>query len=98
VQLTLVGHALLRNQFARHVGQEVRAIQNLVFRNQADAAKNGALLVAYTGREALFIHIKVNVDASWGQAFVGPDAHHARITFDEGQLHQFGKVVHFCDQ
>jgi len=83
VQLTLVGHALLRNQFAGHVGQEVRAIKHFVFRNHADTAKHGALLVAYAGREALLVHVEVNVDASWGQAFVGTDAHHAGIAFDE---------------
>ena len=46
VQLAFGGHAMLRDEFARHVRQKVGAVEHFAFWNQVDASKHRAFFVA----------------------------------------------------
>jgi hypothetical protein len=86
VEFALVRDAILTNHFARHVRQEIRAVQHLTFRNQVHTAKGGALLVTDTSIQALLVGVEVNADATWCEALGGTNAHHTGVAFDKGHL------------
>lgn len=94
VQFAFGGDAMLSNEFARHIRQKVRAIQDFALGNQIDASKHGAFFVADAGRQALTVGVEVNAHATRREAFFGAHADHASVAFDEGHLYQFSKVVH----
>ena len=85
---------MLRNEFARHVRQKVRAVQHFALWNQVDASEHRAFFVANAGRQAVTIGIEVNAEATRREAFLGAHADHAGVAFDERHVDEFSKVVH----
>ena len=86
MQFAFVCHTMLGNELSRHIRQKVGAIKHLPLRNQADAAKNRALLVMHAGFEPCCVCIKMNTDAPWRQTTGSSDADNTGIALDEGQL------------
>ena len=98
MQLAFIGHTMLGNQLSGHIGQKVGAVKHLALWNEADTAKNRTLFVMYASFEAGRIGVKMDADASWGQATRRTDADNACIAFDKGYFVQFSEIIHFCYQ
>ena len=86
MQFAFVRYTMLGNELSRHIRQKVGAIKHLPLRNQADAAKNRALLVMHAGFESCYVCIKMNTDAPWRQTTGSSYADNTGIALDEGQL------------
>ena len=86
MQFAFICHAMLGNQLSGHIWQKVGAVEHLALRNQANTAKNRALLVVNAGFEARRIGVEVDADPTRCQTARCANAYDTGIPFDERQL------------